>query len=195
MIVFCESQDDGLSWKIKSVVCPIDIYQHVRFYESHLVELPSGKLLGLLRANALKKEDRYLYQVESIDKGNSWTSPQKTTIWGLPPHLLLHSSGVLILVYGHRRPPYGQRAAISHDEGNSWQYEMILSEFNYEEEKIPSTIGPDDRPGHSIYYQVPDLGYPSSVELSDGTIIAFITSYLSKVKEMPVRLENSWICV
>ncbi|NOR53655.1 MAG: hypothetical protein GQ536_06170 [Candidatus Aminicenantes bacterium] len=47
---------------------------------------------------------------------------------------------------------------------------MILSEFNYEEEKIPSTIGPDDRPGHSIYYQVPDLGYPSSVELSDGTI-------------------------
>lgn len=169
MIACCSSSDDGLSWDILGTACPIDIYPHVRFYEPHLVELPSGKLLGLLRANAAKEEDRHLYQIESLDNGKTWTTPKKTCIWGLPPHLLLHSSNALINVYGYRRPPYSERAAISYDDGDNWSQEIILTKVDNNKEPCRS-VGPDDRPSHQIYYQVPDLGYPASVELDDGSI-------------------------
>jgi len=52
------------------------------------------------------------------------------------------------LTYGYRKGHYGQRAMICRDGGQSWEYDLILR---------------DDGPGH-------DLGYPSSVELADGSV-------------------------
>ena len=68
---------------------------------------------------------------------------------GAPPSLLLHSSGTLVLSYGWRREKdFGQRVRFSADGGRSWSDEWILRDD-----------GPDL-----------DLGYPSSVELADGSI-------------------------
>ena len=68
---------------------------------------------------------------------------------GSPPHLLRHSSGAVVVTYGYRQAPFGQRARVSLDDGRTWGEELTLRD--------------DGVSG--------DLGYPSSVELSDGSIL------------------------
>jgi hypothetical protein len=60
-----------------------------------------------------------------------------------------HSAGALVMTYGYREKPFGQRVAISRDDGASWQGDWVLR-----------ADGPDD-----------DLGYPSTVELADGSLL------------------------
>jgi hypothetical protein len=68
---------------------------------------------------------------------------------GSPPHLLKHSSGAIVMVYGYRAQPFGERAKVSRDGGKTWSDEIILR---------------DDAPSG-------DLGYPASVELPNGDIL------------------------
>lgn len=166
---FCRSTDDGKTWEVLGDVCPYDVYDHVRFHEPQVVEMPDGRLIGMLRANAALAEDRRLYQTESLDGGRTWNAPADTGLWGLPPHLLLHSTGVLVVVYGHRRLPFGERAALSYDGGNTWERELVLQEVDFEQWKASSPVAAEDDPAE-IYYEEPDLGYPASVELEDGSI-------------------------
>jgi len=92
----------------------------------------------------------YLHQARSTDRGRSWSATARTPIWGHPPHLLPLRSGALLCTYGHRRPPFGVHACLSHDGGMSWETarEFVLS-------REPTNF---------------DFGYPSSVQLPDGTI-------------------------
>ncbi len=73
-------------------------------------------------------------------------------MWGHPCHLLQLRSGRIQCVYGYRRRPFGIRAAISDDEGETWDMgrEIVIR---------------DD--GLHI-----DLGYPASIQLKDGRILA-----------------------
>ena len=80
-----------------------------------------------------------------------WTSPDNSRplgFHGSPPHLLRHSAGALVLTYGYRQAPYGQRVALSRDDGATWERDWIIRDD-----------GPDG-----------DLGYPSTVELADGSL-------------------------
>ena len=52
--------------------------------------------------------------------------------------------------YGYRRKPYGNQVRISEDHGDSWSALLTLSA---------------DGAGH-------DLGYPSTVELADGSFLS-----------------------
>ena len=56
----------------------------------------------------------------------------------------------MLCTYGHRRRPFGVHACASRDGGRTWniQQEIVLT-------RDPSNF---------------DFGYPSSVQLSDGTI-------------------------
>ena len=45
---------------------------------------------------------------------------ERERICGAPPHLLLHSSGALICSVGRRKEPFGQRAYVSYDGGETW---------------------------------------------------------------------------
>jgi hypothetical protein len=74
--------------------------------------------------------------------------PRSLGFHGSPPHLLRHSSGALLLTYGYRQAPFGQRVAISRNEGATWDPDWIIR---------------DDGPDW-------DLGYPSTVELADGRL-------------------------
>jgi hypothetical protein len=58
--------------------------------------------------------------------------------------------GRLLMSYGHRKPPFGNMARLSHDEGTTWSE--------------PLTISAD---GLNF-----DLGYPSTVECDDGTLVS-----------------------
>lgn len=119
--------------------------------EPHVVELASGKLLVMFRHQPKDRPAQwFLMQSESEDGGRTWTKPHNSGIWGFPPHLIQLRNGWVLVVYGHRREPYGERACISRDEGRTWD--------------IKNEIALATAPG-------PDLGYPSSVQLEDGSIL------------------------
>jgi hypothetical protein len=94
---------------------------------------------------------QYLYQTSSFDQGHSWVDLQQTPMWGHPAHLLLLADGRLLCSYGYRREPFGVRACVSEDQGATWKIEQEI-------------VLRDD--GGSR-----DLGYPSSVQLADGTLV------------------------
>jgi sialidase-1 len=147
------STDGGHTWKrLGEVPVPEDLADD-NFHEPHVIELPSGRLLGVIRVQGKKKDsDTSLFTVYSTvsdDKGLTWSMPKPTGMVGSPPHLLLHSSGALICAVGRRTPPFGQRAYVSYDEGETWAKEYVLC---------------DNGPGS-------DLGYPATVEISDGRLL------------------------
>ncbi len=167
------SQDEGRTWTLLGEVPLAEGTEEANYHEPHIVELPSGKLVGLIRyqhSEAVKKHDRFtIFQSESVDGGKTWTRAYPTGAKGSPPHLLLHSSGAVICVFGHREAPYGEWAMISYDECQTWEQDFVLRDD-----------GPDG-----------DLGYPASVELADGSIF---TLYYQKYAagEVPSLLWTRW---
>ena len=157
------SSDAGESWQLRGILSDAYALPGIYLCEPHLVQLPDGRLLGQMRVNAADIEKRQLMQSVSSDGGRSWSPVESTGIWGLPPHLLLHSSGLLLSSYGHRREPFGQRVAVSADGGQSWPQILRLAEVAYQGCEQAEDVG-------EIYYQVPDLGYPATVELADGSL-------------------------
>jgi hypothetical protein len=126
----------------------------LRFGEPHILELPSGRIIMMIRATALVYNDEdprlVLWESCSDDGGLTWGEPFRTPLWGFPPHLTLLSDGRVLCTYGYRRAPYGQRACLSED-GVRWdpRDEVILR---------------DDAPNG-------DLGYPASLELEPGKVL------------------------
>jgi sialidase-1 len=145
-----ESADDGQSWQLISSI-PMNSEDDVAYaHEPHVVELSDGKLVAMFRYTPKDLNQRYLRQSESYDGGKSWTTSHRTDIWGYPPHLLLLDNDLLMVSYGVRREPFGEKACISRDGGETWGTDkeiMINPAFNG------------------------DLGYPASVQLEDGSIM------------------------
>ena len=155
----CSSNDDGRTWQLLGSVPLLTHTMGANYHEAHLVALPTGRVLGLIRlensAEVNVERDAglvnfSLLQTMSDDGGQSWSLPTPLGFHGSPPHLCRHSSGTLILSYGYRLPGYGQRVAISRDNGASWDHDWIIRDD-----------GPDA-----------DLGYPSTAELADGSLIS-----------------------
>ena len=178
MIRASVSKDGGLTWEVIGEVPIPEDTEAANFHEPHAVELKSGKITGMIRyqhSQKIKNYDRFtMFQTESFDGGKTWSIARPTGVSGSPPHLLRHSSGAIICVYGYREIPYGQRAMISYDEGQTWDTDYILRDD-----------GPDS-----------DLGYPASVELDDGSIFTIYyqkyaagekTSLLWTRWELPLR--------
>jgi len=162
-IVCYASSDRGDSWQERGVISDAHALKGIYLCEPHLVLLADGRLLGQMRANAADVEKRQLMQSFSDDGGRTWSPVATTGIWGLPPHLLRHSSGVLLSSYGHRREPFGQRVALSYDGGVSWPQILSLGTIVFQQCTESEDVG-------EIYYQSPDLGYPATVELDDGSL-------------------------
>lgn len=120
--------------------------------EPYAVVLDDGTILVHIRVETADDSIFTLYQSESCDNGKTWTKPRQLLplSGGAPSHILKHSSGMLVCTYGYRNPPYGIRAMFSGDAGKTWDcgYEIYLSDVNDT-----------------------DIGYPSSVELDDGSIL------------------------
>jgi sialidase-1 len=153
-----QSPDDGRSWR---VIARIEIPQGPMggLGEPHLVELRSGKILALFRHEPPKGTgDKTLLQSESLDGGHTWSPLHGTGIWGLPPHLMQLANGDVLVVYGYRRAPFGERACVSRDEGKTWDVDHVVT----------LASAPNG-----------DLGYPSSVQLKDGSIL---TVYYQEAK-------------
>jgi hypothetical protein len=143
--------------------------------EPHVLQLPSGKLIGMIRYEyAGHPHERLinfsLLQTVSVDCGQTWSAPQDIGVAGSPPHLLRHSSGTIICSYGYRKSPYGQRVIVSHDDGKTWDGPFVLRDD-----------GPDG-----------DLGYPCSVELSDSRILTVYYQKPSSREDKCAILYSRW---
>ena len=140
------SYDRGETWVHPSTVAH-DPDGKISFGEPPLLRLPSGRLLTLMRTT-----DGYLYQAFSEDDGWTWQGIKRTPIWGHPCQLVSLWSGRVLCTYGYRREPFGIRAALSEDQGETWDMDHEIA------------IRDDGLYG--------DLGYPASIQLQDGRILS-----------------------
>ncbi len=165
----CESKDDGLTWQWLAEIPTRKGDEAIKgYHELHAVEAADGTLIAQIRNHNAANKGETL-QSESTDGGRTWSEPHAIGVWGLPSHLLRLHDGRLVMSYGHRRPPFGNQARISTDNGKSWGEAIILSG--------------DGKGG--------DLGYPSTVELADGTLL---TVWYESMKEpkLAVLRQAKW---
>lgn len=144
--------------------------------EPYVAELDDGTLICHIRTDKSGEKPVFtLYQSFSYDGGMTWTKPGRLhgDLGGAPSHILRHSSGVLICTFSYREKPQGIKALFSHDGGKTWQNEVYLYES-----------GTGTR----------DLGYPSTVELEDGSLITVFyekhAQYTSDILEQKWKFEE-----
>lgn len=141
--------------------------------EPHIVEMPDGKLICHIRGEDENENDSIftVFQSVSYDKGKTWSYPKMLLdkTGGAPPHLILLSSGVLLSTYGRRKQPYGIMAMVSLDGGENWEKDIRIYE---------NTVSDD-------------LGYPSTVELPDGTLLTVF--YATESEDAPcIIMQQKW---
>lgn len=166
------SSDDGETWQWLSDVPAREGDRVLDYHELYALECPSGRIIGQIR-NHNKENKGETLQIESEDGGKTWSTPHSIGVWGLPSHLLLLQDGRILMTYGHRRAPFGNQARISADEGKTWSEPMIIS---------------GDGPGG-------DLGYPSTVQRKDGSLVTvwyerLTDSPLAQLRQATWRLKD-----
>ena len=137
------SRDQGRSWQEPIEAARVE---GLTFTEPSLAESRSGKLIMMSR----EETTGFIFQSVSSDQGAYWAAPRKLPFWGFPTHCICMEDGRILIVFGRRRHPYGIRAAVSEDEGETWSEELVLR---------------DDLPNGN-------LGYPSVIEYLRGHFFA-----------------------
>jgi hypothetical protein len=143
------SPDQGLTWNYLAPIISTAPDTHFvnRYYASPTL-LPDGRILVALRCQ-IDARNAWPEVYESPDGGRTWNFLSRPSDWGGPSHLTLLDDGRLLIVYGYRVRPYGIRARVSEDQGQTWGPELILR---------------DDAGSW-------DLGYPRTVKLSDSRVM------------------------
>jgi len=144
----CESFDDGRTWQWLAEVPTREGDSNQNYHELHAVEAADGRIVVQIR-NHNKANSGETLQSESADGGKTWSTPHEIGVWGLPSHLLRLKDDRLLMTYGHRRDPLGNQARVSDDHGRTWSEAMIIS-------------------GDGVSG---DLGYPSTVQIDDGSLV------------------------
>jgi sialidase-1 len=137
------SADGGQTWG-----APVEVAAETgkQFEEPAMIAREDGSVIMLLRENT----SRYLHQCLSVDGCRTWSKPRPTSVLGYPAHLLRLPDGRFLCSYGYRDKPFGIRAVISENSGDTWDVDHPL-------------ILRDDMPNI-------DLGYPTSLMMADGRI-------------------------
>lgn len=135
------STDGGATWGD-----PTLLGEH--FNETGLVVLRDGRVLAAMRSEV----GRYLEIIESSDQGRTWSKPARITAdHEHPADLIELADGGVLLTYGQRNTPRGVEAILSRDGGRTWD---------------PAT---KVKLAEEVKYG--DNGYPSSVQIGDGSIV------------------------
>lgn len=145
----CAGPDSLTEWTHLCDIKSPPGFEHAHAVEPTVIETGDGLLCAIRMQGSSITPTFRVFTCVSGNGGQSWSKPRDTGIQGSPPQLLRHSSGALILSYGRRIEPFGERAAVSYDDGHEWRDDYIIF---------------DDAPSL-------DLGYPSTTELSDGRLL------------------------
>ncbi len=164
---------DGTCEYVGTVPAIIENGEKMLCYEPYAVCLENNKIICHIRVEGTSEVKKFtIYQSESEDGGKTWTVPHKilSDKGGAPSHILKHSSGVLIATYSYREVPCGIKAMFSYDMGETWDigYDVYIDGVNS------------------------DLGYPSSVELKDGSIATVFYSHSKEDKKPAVIMQQKW---
>ena len=158
--ILLRSTDDGESWGDETLVVTGHNEVSYAFF-------PDGRLLG-----AARSDSGHVATVFSDDMGRTWSEPVQVTRDGEhPADLTVLQSGKVLMTFGRRIRPMGCGALLSDDGGRSWDTdrEVLLA-------------GDGIRSG--------DLGYPSTVQLADGTIVTLL--YYASGSEMSASPRGDW---
>jgi Neuraminidase (sialidase) len=143
------SEDDGQTWNVVGHVPARDGDSVVQYHELHAVEASDGRIVAQIRNGNPNNPDENL-QTISKDGGKTWSAPRAIGVWGIPSFLNRLADGRLLMTYGYRRAPLGVQARVSDDAGDTWSDAMV--------------VYGDGKSG--------DLGYPSTVQLDDGSLFS-----------------------
>jgi len=140
--------------------------------EPHALVLDDGTILVHIRMSKYGEDTMFsIFQSESKDNGKTWSTPRQILprMGGAPPHLFRHSSGMIICTYGYREKPFGIKAMFSKDNGKTWDigYDIYVNEVS------------------------DDIGYPSTVELEDGSLLTVFYARLAD-NEPAVVVQQKW---
>lgn len=154
------SRDHGASWE-PAGIATYTLYipgrsDYVWYDEPFLCVLPNRFWIVTARVDL----DGLARIIRSPDRGQTWEPVLKTPVWGYPQHLLTLRDGRLLMTYGYRRAPLGVRACLSSDCGKTWDLsnEIVLR------------LDGGTPKGQDRKVADADLGYPTSVQLADGSI-------------------------
>jgi len=143
------TKDGGKTWQFVSWIGPEPSGFAIM---PSSVRLSPNRILTSIRRKEGPQHfiDAYL----SEDNGKTWTFLNKPVesaggSQGNPPAMIQLKDGRLAMTYGYRSEPYGMRARLSDDGGRTWGPEIIL------------------RDDAGCW----DLGYPRTVQRSDGKIV------------------------
>ena len=149
------SRDFGKTWSQTSEVYLPKLPDGYKYSEPYVIQLKDGSYLAGIRSGIGGAYDGSvlgIWVMKSQD-GKNWTeAKQIPSVVGAPPHFLELSSGAILMTYSYRLGERGVRGCLSYDGGETWTEELIV---------ISDNVSPYNK----------DLGYPSTVELADGTLI------------------------
>lgn len=147
------SDDDGATWSYLSEIPTPVGYEYNNFHELSVTETADGALLCTIRTqpcgDVSVTPELTIYTCFSYDKGLTWTTPEPTGINGSPPHVETMANGDIVMTYSYRVDPRAIYATVSRDGGRTWSDRARISR------EFPTKD---------------DMGYPASVQLSDGTV-------------------------
>ena len=156
--------DGGQSWNLVGWIGAQPPAQYGYAIMPATVALEGGNYLSMIRRGGVFDGEKrwWVEAFLSPDQGRSWYMLDQPRInnAGNPATLTRLKDGRIAMAYGWRLPPYGIRARISDDEGQTWSDEIILR-----------------ADGNNW-----DLGYPRTVQRADGqlvTIYYFNNSFTS----------------
>lgn len=141
-----ESRDDGRTWKHLAKIPARGRDSTSNYHELHGVETNDGRIIVHIRSHVDRRET---LQSESSDGGRTWTEPKSIGVYGYPSHLLRLRDGRLLMSHTDRNRPFEIQCRVSSDHGRTWSAPVVLT----------SNL-------HSS-----DMGYPSTVELADGSLV------------------------
>ncbi len=160
VIAVAESTDDGKTWGIVGTIPSAPGHDPKQYHELHMVEASNGRLVAQIR-NHNEQNHYETLQSESSDGGKTWSPAHSIGTWGFPSHLLRLSDGRLMMTYSYRgslRVPKEANQVlvrISEDAGESWSEPAVVAG------ELPHL----------------DFGYPSTVELDDGSFLTVWYQY------------------
>ena len=121
--------------------------------EMSLVRLPSGRWLAMIRPGREAGPD--LYRSYSEDGGRTWSTPERSGVWGACPCLFLTTNGLLLCAYSDARPgrAAGTSLSYSRDEGATWaQEDEQIYTTSAQGGSYPSMVYVDSRRILCAYY-------------------------------------------
>jgi hypothetical protein len=169
------SDDGGDNWEYWSTVA-YDPANIIHFVEPGMARLRDGRLVCLMRTSHRPNRQDNLWFTQSDDDGITWSPPRRTGLWGYPADVLQLADGRVLAVYGYRKAPWGVRGCVSED-GSTWE---LAGGFSIREGGVPKRSGGGGAPTLQdtlIFAQYWHIGYPTVVQLADGTIVAAYHEY------------------